>query len=59
MHAFQIGLAREGDVIHPAEIGRILATVMPNAELILFEDGMELYTSIPQLVQRVRDFLLS
>jgi pimeloyl-ACP methyl ester carboxylesterase len=52
-------ICREGDVIHPAEIGRILATVMPNAELILFEDGMELYTSIPQLVQRVRDFLLS
>jgi pimeloyl-ACP methyl ester carboxylesterase len=52
-------ICREGDVIHPAEVGKILAETMPNAELILFEDGMQMYEAIPQLIMRVRDFLLS
>ena len=52
-------ICREGDVIHPAEVGRILAEIMPNAELILFEDGMQMYEAIPQLITRVRDFILS
>src|SRR5437870_2191044 len=36
-------ICREGDVIHPAEVGRILAGVMPNAELMVFDDGMQMY----------------
>jgi pimeloyl-ACP methyl ester carboxylesterase len=50
-------ICREGDVIHPAVVGRILAEIMPNAELVMFEDGMSMYASIPQLVERVRGFL--
>jgi 3-oxoadipate enol-lactonase len=50
-------IAREGDPIHPAEVGKILADVMPNAELLMFGDGMALYDAIPLLVARVRDFL--
>ena len=50
-------IAREGDPIHPAEVGKILADVMPNAELVVFGDGMALYDAIPSLVARVRDFL--
>jgi pimeloyl-ACP methyl ester carboxylesterase len=50
-------ICREGDDIHPAEVGRILAEVMPNADLLLFRDGAEMYQAIPQIVARVRDFL--
>ena len=38
---------------------RILAKIMPNAELMLFEDGVQMYQSIPEIVARVREFLLS
>lgn len=50
-------ICREGDDIHPAEVGRILAEVMPNAELLLFRDSAEMYQAIPQIVARVREFL--
>jgi 3-oxoadipate enol-lactonase len=52
-------ICQEGDVIHPAEVGRVLAEIMPNAELIMFEDGNSMYASIPQLVERVRAFMLA
>jgi 3-oxoadipate enol-lactonase len=52
-------ICREGDEIHPAEVGRILAGIMPNAELLLFRDGAEMYQAIPEIVARVRDFVLS
>ncbi|HYT78210.1 MAG TPA: alpha/beta hydrolase [Actinomycetota bacterium] len=52
-------ICREGDEIHPAEVGRILAEVMPNAELLLFRDGAEMYQAIPQIVAQVREFILS
>jgi 3-oxoadipate enol-lactonase len=52
-------ICREGDEIHPAEVGRILAGIMPNAELLLFRDGGEMYQAIPEIVARVRDFVLS
>jgi pimeloyl-ACP methyl ester carboxylesterase len=52
-------ICREGDEIHPAEVGRILSEIMPNGELIMFQDGQEMYEAIPQLVLRVREFLLS
>src|SRR2546425_9062284 len=52
-------ICREGDEIHPAIVGRVLAEIMPNAELMMFEDGMSMYASIPQIVERVRDFVLA
>ena len=50
-------ICREGDDIHPAEIGRILVGIMPNAELMLFLDGDELYQAIPDILLRVLRFL--
>jgi pimeloyl-ACP methyl ester carboxylesterase len=52
-------ICREGDLIHPASVGRILSEIMPNAELIMFEDGVSMYAAIPQIVERVRDFVLA
>jgi len=40
-------------------VGRILAEIMPNAELIMFADGEEMYRAIPQIVARVTEFVLS
>jgi pimeloyl-ACP methyl ester carboxylesterase len=51
-------IAREGDVIHPAVVARILAEMMPNAELMLFEGAEEMYTAIPQIVDRVSRFVM-
>jgi pimeloyl-ACP methyl ester carboxylesterase len=50
-------ICRRGDVIHPGEIGEILTEIMPNAELIMFEDGDELMAAIPMLIGRVVEFL--
>ncbi len=50
-------ISREGDAIHPAEVGRTLAGIMPNAELVVLESEEDLMTSIPQLVERVSRFL--
>jgi pimeloyl-ACP methyl ester carboxylesterase len=50
-------IAREGDDIHPAEVARVIAATMPNAELIMFPDGLSMYEGIPMIVERVRDFL--
>lgn len=47
----------EGDPIHPAELGRILADLMPNAELLLFPDDGALFGAIPELVGEVSAFL--
>ena len=52
-------ICREGDDIHPAVVGRILAEVMPNAELLMFDDGEQMYEAIPQIVGRVAQFVLS
>jgi pimeloyl-ACP methyl ester carboxylesterase len=52
-------IAREGDVIHPAEVARVLADLMPNAELMMFDDAFQMYTGIPQIVERVGAFVLS
>jgi pimeloyl-ACP methyl ester carboxylesterase len=52
-------ICREGDEIHPAIIGRILVDIMPNAELVMFEDGEHMYRSIPEIVGTVRDFVLA
>jgi pimeloyl-ACP methyl ester carboxylesterase len=52
-------ICRRGDVIHPPEVGEILAEVMPNAELIMFDDGAQMFAAIPQLVERVREHIAS
>lgn len=50
-------ICREGDAIHPAELGRILAELMPNTELIVVPGEQELLEAIPMLVGRVKAFL--
>jgi 3-oxoadipate enol-lactonase len=50
-------ICREGDRIHPAELGRILAGLMPNAELLVFADEVEMLAAAPMLVQRAAEFL--
>jgi hypothetical protein len=50
-------ICREGDRIHPAELGRILAELMPNAELLVFPDEVEMLGAAPMLVQRAAEFL--
>jgi pimeloyl-ACP methyl ester carboxylesterase len=52
-------IGRRGDVIHPAEIAETLAGIMPNAELLMFEDGDELFGGIPRIVERVVALLTS
>jgi 3-oxoadipate enol-lactonase len=46
-------IGRLGDVIHPSEVAEALAGIMPNAELLMFDDGDELFASIPRIVERV------
>ncbi len=50
-------ICREGDSIHPAELGRVLHELFPNSELITIPSEEELLRSIPTLVERVRSFL--
>ena len=50
-------ICREGDSIHPAELGRILDDLLPNSELVTLASEEELIASIPLLVERVRAFL--
>jgi len=50
-------ITREGDRVHPAELGRVLAQIMPNAELIVMKGEEELMSAIPVLVGRVKAFL--
>ena len=50
-------ICREGDALHPAELGRALAELIPNAQLIMLPGERELYEAIPELVGRVSAFL--
>jgi len=50
-------ICREGDLIHPAELGRVLADLMPSSELIVLQGEEELIAAIPELVGRVSGFL--
>ena len=50
-------VSREGDLIHPAELGRVLAGLMPGSELIVMSSEEELIASIPMLVEKVAGFL--
>jgi pimeloyl-ACP methyl ester carboxylesterase len=47
----------EGDEIHPAELGRVLADLLPNAELVVFESQDELFLRIPAVLARIGSFL--
>src|SRR4030095_128022 len=47
----------EGDEIHPAELGRLLSELLPNAELIALGGQEELLRRIPELVARVSAFI--
>ena len=51
------GIAHLTAQLAPAELGRVLGELIPNAELILLGSEEELYASIPQLVERVARFL--
>jgi len=46
-----------GDEIHPSELGRILAGLMPNAELIEYPSQAALFERLPELVARVSSFI--
>ena len=46
-------ISREGDSTHPAKVGRIIAELMPNAELLMFENDVAMYEAITDIVQRV------
>jgi pimeloyl-ACP methyl ester carboxylesterase len=50
-------IAREGDVIHPADLARLLDGLFPNTELVVLGDEAEMLAQLPMLVQRVREFL--
>ncbi len=50
-------LCLDGDEIHPAELGRILADLMPNSELLIYENDLAMIEAIPFLVQKVGAFL--
>lgn len=47
----------EGDELHPAELARILAGLLPYAELVVFGDQEELFRRIPELVSRISAFI--
>ena len=47
----------EGDEVHPAELGRIIASLMPNAELVVYESQDDLFGQIPTLVARASSFI--
>jgi len=50
-------ICREGDSIHPAELGRVLHDLFPSSELLTIASEDELLRSIPTLIERVRAFL--
>ena len=52
-------LCREGDPIHPAGVGRAMASLLPNAELLIFPDEVAMFQAMPELVQKVNTFLAS
>jgi pimeloyl-ACP methyl ester carboxylesterase len=47
----------EGDEIHPAELGRVFASLMPNAELRVYAGLDDLFAGIPALLERIVAFI--
>ena len=52
-----IVICQEGDELHPVELGRILADIMPNSELIVLGSEGEMMARLPELVAKVAVFL--
>ena len=50
-------VGQEGDPAHRAEVARDLARILPNADLILFEDPAALLAAVAELTARVGAFL--
>ena len=50
-------ICQEGDTLHPVELGRILADIMPNSELIVLGSEGEMMARLPELVAKVAVFL--
>jgi 3-oxoadipate enol-lactonase len=50
-------LTIEGDDLHPAELGRMFAGLLPNAELIALEGQHALFERLPEVVARVSAFI--
>jgi pimeloyl-ACP methyl ester carboxylesterase len=48
----------DGDEIHPVELARLLAELLPGAELVTVDGPDDLLRRIPELVARVSSFLL-
>jgi len=48
----------DGDEVHPVELARLLADLLPDAELVILHDQADLFRRIPELVARVSSFLL-
>lgn len=48
----------DGDEIHPVALARLLAELLPNAEVVVLEDQDDLFRRLPELVARVSEFLL-
>ena len=47
----------DGDPIHPVELGRVLHSLLPNSELLVYGSGEELFQAIPDLLPKVVGFL--
>jgi 3-oxoadipate enol-lactonase len=50
-------ICREGDAVHPAEVGRAMHERLPNSELIVLAGEEELFAAIPELASRAATFL--
>lgn len=50
-------ICQDRDRIHPVEVGRALADVFPNSELLEYPSSEALFEAIPDLIRRVGAFL--
>jgi 3-oxoadipate enol-lactonase len=58
-HAPTLIIAQENDLLHDADIARRLASLLPNADLHVFDDQFGLLRDVPLLVQRSAALLSS
>lgn len=58
-HAPTLIIAQENDLLHDADIARELGSLLPNAELHVFDDQFGLLRDVPTLVQRSAALLSS
>ncbi|MGN6334272.1 MAG: alpha/beta fold hydrolase [Motilibacteraceae bacterium] len=50
-------VGQEGDAVHPVEVARELAALLPRAELVVFDEGAALWTARRRLREVVAGFL--